>query len=248
MVGHVAEIGADLTVDAGQVQRLQLVGHLLHRAEHAAELQQFAAQLEQALDVGARQEAVQRPLLHLQNAVLDVVDDGDIGVDDEVQHAVQDEVGAVLQLQRRGLQLGAQLGMGAGRAVPDGDDIAGPDEDVGLAIPDGVVGLLRRAGDDEELAAIDLDLGHLMRRQRVLDRQGVQMKAPHQGLELLARRLVQADPQVLARLEPQSRIGQRRLPNPLAVLVDIGGDDRHPNLILVGPRSEGSAFSTRRGP
>ncbi|MNT32551.1 hypothetical protein D3C72_1684390 [compost metagenome] len=140
---------------------------------------------------------------------------------------MQDEVGAVLQLQRRGLQLGAQLGMGAGRAVADGDDIAGPDEDVGLAVPDGVVGLLRRAGDDEELAAIDLDLGHLMRRQRVLDRQGVQMKAPHQGLELLARRLVQTDPQVFAGLKPQPLVRQRRLANPLAVLVDIGGDDAH---------------------
>ncbi|MNE61101.1 hypothetical protein D3C80_1562890 [compost metagenome] len=124
MVGHIAEIGPDLTVDAGQVQRLQLVGHLLHRAKDAAEFQQFAAQQEQALDVGARQEAVQRPLLHLQHAVLDLVDDRHIAVDDEVQHAVQDEVGPVLQLQRRGLQLGAQLGVGAGRAVADGDDEA----------------------------------------------------------------------------------------------------------------------------
>ncbi|MNT22488.1 hypothetical protein D3C72_1578720 [compost metagenome] len=154
----------------------------------------------------------------------------------------------MLQLQRRGLQLGAQLGVGAGRAVADGDNEARSDEDMGLAIEDMiVVALLGRASDDEQLAAIDLDLGHLMRRQRILDRQGVQAKASHQPLELLVRGFIETDPEVFARLEPQARIGQRRLTHALAVLVDIGGDDAHADLILVGLRSEGSAFSTQRG-
>ncbi|MNE63419.1 hypothetical protein D3C80_1587680 [compost metagenome] len=66
-----------------------------------------------------------------------------------------------------------------------------------------------------------------MRRQRVLDRQRVQAKASHQPLELLVRGFIEADPQILARLEPQARIGQRRLAHALAVLVDVGGDDAH---------------------
>ncbi|MNR64025.1 hypothetical protein D3C85_1865280 [compost metagenome] len=66
---------------------------------------------------------------------------------------------------------------------------------MGLAIEDMVViPLLGRAGDDEQLAAIDLDLRHLMRRQRVFDGQGVQPKAPHQALELLVRGFIEADP------------------------------------------------------
>jgi len=132
--------------------------------------------------------------------------------------------------------------------MADGDDVVGAEEDVGLAIQDAVALGLGRAGDDEEFGAVDLQLGDLMRRQGVLDRQGVQVETAHQDVELFIRRLVQADPEVLPPGQAQPLRRQRRFAHPLAVLVDVGGDDAHGRSFFAMPRSEGSALSTRRSP
>jgi len=95
-----------------------------------------------------------------------------------------------------------------------------------------------------------------MRRQGVLDRQGVQVEASDQDIELVVRRLMQADPQVFALGQSEPLIRQRRLAHPLAVLVDVGGDDAHGLSFLVGRDQKAPPWllraalrvSTRRGP
>ena len=102
-----------------------------------------------------------------------------------------------------------------------------PDEDVGLAIADPFVDPRRRSGDHEQFAAIDLDLGHLVRGQGVLYRKGMQVVALDQDVELLVGRVIKTDPDELARFKPQPLGRQRRLAHALAVTIDIRGDDRH---------------------
>ena len=108
-------------------------------------------------------------------------------------------------------------------------------EDVGLAVVDVVVGLLGGAGHDEQLVAIDLHLGHLVGRQGVLDGQRMQLEAPHQHVQLLARRIDQTGPDELVWTQRQTLGRQRRLSQAPAVLVDVGGDDGHAGLRLRRP-------------
>ena len=101
------------------------------------------------------------------------------------------------------------------------------DEDVRFAIGQPVIDLHRRARHDEQFAAIDLDLGHLVRRQGVLDRQRMQFEAIDQNLDLGVRGIVKADPYELTGLQRQPLGRQRRLSHALTVAIDVGGDDGH---------------------
>lgn len=86
--------------------------------------------------------------------------------------------------------------------MPDADDIAAPDEDMGLAESDAPLGQLRRARDDEERVAILLKLGPLMRVGGVLDSERVQVELLLHAAQQRGLRLEQADPDdmvVLAR-------------------------------------------------
>lgn len=86
--------------------------------------------------------------------------------------------------------------------MPDADDIAATDEDMGLAEGDAPLDQLRGAGDDEERVAILLELGPLMRVGGVLDRERVQVELLLHAAQQRGLRLEQADPDdmvVLAR-------------------------------------------------
>lgn len=107
---------------------------------------------------------------------LDGIDDRQIVIDNEVEHSVQDIVAAVGQQRRRGLELGAQVVVGAGRTMAHRYNMARAQEDVGLAVGD-MVGLeMGGLGHDEQLVAIDIDLGHLPGAQGVLYGQGIQVE------------------------------------------------------------------------
>jgi hypothetical protein len=83
-----------------------------------------------------------------------------------------------------------------GVAVAHRDDELGADEDRDLAKEDGLrlVHVASRPQDDEECLAIALELRALMRLDRVLDREFVQVElARHRG-ELLLTRLVETEP------------------------------------------------------
>ena len=116
-------------------------------------------------------------VLHRQHLLLELLDQRQIAVDDIVEDGVEQIIDAVHQQARRTFELFAQRGMRPGRAVADADDVAVADEDRGLAIIDMVLHHLRGAGDDEQLVAIDVDLGQLVGLERILDRQRMEIVA-----------------------------------------------------------------------
>ena len=105
VIEDVAEIGAGLRIDTGQIQAGELADNLAHRSQHALEPDQLATDVEQALNVAARQKGVDGTLLHGQHFFLDRLAEGKIAVHDEVQDGVQDVVHALRQLSWGGLQL-----------------------------------------------------------------------------------------------------------------------------------------------
>ena len=78
--------------------------------------------------------------------------------------------------------------------MPDADDIARADKQMGFAERNAAVQQLRRARDDEKRVAILFELGSLVRVLGVLDRQIVQVELPLDAVQKLAVRLEQADP------------------------------------------------------
>ena len=91
--------------------------------------------------------------------------------------------------------------------MADADDVAGADEEMGLAEGDAAVDQLGRAGDDEQRVAVLLELRPLMRVLGILDRQIVQVELPLDPQQQLAVGLEQADPDDMAVLaRPRRRL------------------------------------------
>ena len=80
--------------------------------------------------------------------------------------------------------------------MADGDDEAGVDEEHQLADLDHLLGVDVAGGldDDEEGVAVELELGPLVRFDRVLDRQLVEVESAGDLPELLRRRFEHAEP------------------------------------------------------
>ena len=231
MIEHVAEIGARLGVDPGQVQAAQLGHHLTRRREDALEADQLAADLEDATDLVTGEEIVHRPLLHGQHLVLKGVAQRQIAVDDEVEDRVEDIVDAVAEQRRRRFELGPQVGMAAARGAADADDVAVADEDGGLAVADGALLQPGRPGHHEDLVAEDIQLGQLLALGGVFDCKRVETVAVLECLKFLEGRIDKADPDELRLvLGTVDALADGHAPDPLAVLIEIGGDNAH------GPR------------
>ena len=115
--------------------------------------------------------------LHFQHVFLNVVHERRVSIDDEVEHRVQQVIRALHEQLRRFLELLAQGRVGPLRPMPDRNDMTMADEDFGFTIFDDFAVQARRPRDDEELVAIDLDLGQLVRLDRVLDGERVQVVA-----------------------------------------------------------------------
>ena len=121
--------------------------------------------------------------------------------------------------------------------MADGDHELRAGEDVHLAELDGLglVDVAGRAQDAEQGVAVALELGPLVRVDRVLDRELVQRELARDLGELLARRAVEADPGDPAAVAAgRSHVREvLRLGDPLAVAVDGTGDDHACNLRAV---------------
>ena len=78
--------------------------------------------------------------------------------------------------------------------MADGDHVAVPDEQVRLAEGDAPVQHLGRAGDDEQRLAVLLDLGPLVRLERILDGEVMQAELRLDLPQEIEAGLVQADP------------------------------------------------------
>ncbi len=96
--------------------------------------------------------------------------------------------------------------------MPDADDIATPDEQVGLAEGNPTVDHLRRPRHDEQGIAILLDLGNLVRAFGVLDGKRVQIELALHAPEQVDLRLVKSDPHdVVGLAGPFARLVERNV-------------------------------------
>ena len=101
------------------------------------------------------------------------------------------------------------------------------DENGGLAVADPVAIELGCLDADEDLVAEDLDLRHLMQVHRILDGERVKTKILLSLGQFGGIRLMQPDPDELARMFRRAGIGEVHCALALAVLVKIGCDDGH---------------------
>ena len=84
--------------------------------------------------------------------------------------------------------------MGALGAVAHADDEGRADEHRRFAIHDAILGEMRSARHDEQLVPVDVDLGQLMRGQRILDGQRMQVVVLLQPPQLGFAWLKKSDP------------------------------------------------------
>ena len=91
--------------------------------------------------------------------------------------------------------------------MADGDHVAAPDEQVGLAEGNAPVHHLGGAGDDEQRLAVLLELGPLMGLEGILDGEFMQAELPLDLPQKIQAGLVQADPDHVPGLaRPVSRL------------------------------------------
>ena len=206
----------------------QLVADLVHRPQHPLKADQLAAQGEQTTDFLAVEERVEGALLGFEHFFLHRFDDREIPVDDEVEDGVEHIVDAVLEQPGRGFELVAKPRVGALGAVAHADDEGLADEHRRFAIGDAIVGEMRRSRDDEQLVPVDVDLGQLMRGQRILDGQRMEVVVLLQPAQLGFARLKKSDPDEFGTV---GRAGdgliERDRADQFSVAVKAGGDDAH---------------------
>ena len=131
--------------------------------------------------------------------------------------------------------------------MPDADDIAAPDEDMGLAEGDAPVDQLGGAGDHEERVAILLELRPLMRVGGVLDRERVQVELLLHAAQQRRLGLEQADPDdVVVFARPFAGFRDRDIGDAHAMDIDARGDHAVLMLLFLFERN-GAGARFRRG-
>jgi len=133
------------------------------------------------------------------------VDDGEVIVDNQVQQLMQHVIDAVGEQLGRRLQLHAQFAVPLIRAMTDGNDMVVRHEKGGFAKDDPSVTHHRRQRDDEQLVAINFQLGQLVRFQRIFHRERMQIEPFRAQAHFRLARLLQAHP-----VEAVSRHARRR--------------------------------------
>ena len=239
MVEHVAEIRPRLRVERGKLQVRQPVADLGHRFDYPLEADQLAAKREEPPHFVPLKKCIEQVLLSLEHLLLDRLNDRQIPIDDEIENGMEHIVDPVAEQRGGRLELMAQLGMCAGRTVAHGNDVVLADEDRGLAVGDLVVLQMRGACHNEQLISKDVNLGQLMRFQRILDRQRMEsiifLKLP----QLRFGRLEQPNPDELGSVRSALiRLVERNRASPFPIAIEIGGDNAHsdPLSTFIGPR------------
>ncbi len=118
----------------------------------------------------ASEERIERALFHRHDLLLDRLDDGQVSVDDVVEDGVKHVVDPLRELGGGGFELRAQRLMRARGAVAYADDMVAADEERRFAVIDVVVAELSGSRDDEQLIAVDIDLGQLIGVDGIFDR------------------------------------------------------------------------------
>src|SRR3546814_8202817 len=89
----------------------------------------------------------------------------EIAVDDEIEHRIENIVGAVREFRRQGFKPRPDVGVRACRPMADADEEMRADEEGGLPRLDRIAVEIGGAGDEEQLIAIGFDLGELVDRK-----------------------------------------------------------------------------------
>ena len=226
---------------------------VLHQADDALEADDLVPLGIEMADFLGVERRVHHAFLDEEQPVLDRVDHREIAVDDEIEDRIEDIVGAVRKLGGQRFEPRADFGVRPRRPVTDADEEMRTEEKSGLARMDRVGIEVRGAGDDEELVAIGLDLGQLVRLQRILDRKRVKAKPFRDALQLSRRGLIKAEPEEIAVSAIQGKlfVGSD-IADKLSVMIDAGGHDWHavitPSICgayIVRARTKGNAFNRR---
>ena len=149
-----------------------------------------------------RAQAVKEPVLHVLDAVVQGIDDGEVALDQRQADPVQQEAE---RLRLDHLRVRAQTRTDRlerrERFVVDGDEVTGADEDGDLTQtkPRPVV---ESGGEENDQAArlVLVDLRPLVRRSDVFDGERVQRQLLLEVVDLGAGRTRQVDPDQAARL------------------------------------------------
>ena len=194
VVGHVAEVAAQLLVHVRKGPALQRLERRQQRRGRVVELDHLALQEVDALGrVGALAEDLG---LDLGDVRVDPVDHRLVVVDDLVDDRPHGRRRARLEQFGMRLELLADAGELAGGAVAHGDHVLRRDEQHDLAELDLllVVVVARRAQDDEVGVVVVLQLRPLVGVIGVLERELVQVEALADVGQLLLAGLEEADP------------------------------------------------------
>ena len=188
--------------------------------------------------------AAEQLVLDLIDVVFQAGHDRNVVIHDLVQQGVQHRLGTVPQEVRALLEAAAHLGDAAGLRMPDGDHEVLAGEDVQLAELHrlALVDVPRRPEHGEEVVAIALQLGALVRRNRVLDRQPMQAELGRDGGHFRFGWPVQPDPGHAAVLVEglEGLLEAFRLGAADAVDVDGVIDDSHGPIIAAWPPGPGA--------
>lgn len=112
---------------------------------------------------------------------------------------------------RRLLELLTQFLVGTGRTMPHGDQVVLPHEHAGFAVGDLLAFQVGSLDDDEQLVAIDVDLGNLHAVQCVLDRQGMKPEHRLETGHFVRGGITNPDPDELTFLDVERLGGKRHL-------------------------------------
>ena len=211
VVGDVPEQGLHLGVDRQRFGALQAPANLDQRHRRVAQAEEVAAEVVEALHLRLGDRSLEHPVLGGVHLGADRVQHREVGVDDGVQHGVEDVVLPVRQRLRRRLAALADGAVGARSAVAHRDHVAESDEEVRFAERDPVLDHLRGARDHEQRLAVLLQLGPLVGVAGILDGELVQAEKPLQAAEERVGRFEQPDPDHMARASEPLR---RRLDRP----------------------------------
>ena len=228
VIEQITEIGFGGLIKPRKLQVHQLATDLEHGSEHALEADELTPQRENPGHLLAGEKGCKHALLHLEDVLLDRLDDREIAIDDEVQNGMEHIVRALAQQVRRDFEMRAKLAVRACRTLPNGDEEILAQENRGGAVGDMIAFKMCRPGDDEQLVTVDVELGNLVAVAGIFH--GKRVKAVISGDvgKFCFAGLGEADPHkvilgdMLAR-----RIDQGHRPQPFALVIKKGGDDAH---------------------
>ena len=184
-------------VDVPHAALRQLLQRRRERQHRPPELRHLPLELVDALRVVVLVAAGEDLGLDLVDVVVDERDRLLVAVDHQVGGPVQHPRRAVAHgLGVAGVELRAHPAQDVAVAVADGHDERRPEEDGDLADVHDllVVDVGDRLEDHEHDVVVDLQLGTLVRLDRVLDGQGRQVEVARDGGDVVRRRLLQPDP------------------------------------------------------